>query len=79
MRYRHIPRTDLEVSEVGFGLWTVATDWWGRIEESDKVRLLQEAVGLGINTFDTADNLRVKGTAKRSWQRHWDTSETTSL
>ena len=55
MRYRHIPRTDLEVSEVGFGLWTVATDWWGRIEESDKVRLLQEAVGLGINTFDTAD------------------------
>ena len=55
MKYRHLPRTDLDLSEVGFGLWTLGTNWWGRIEESDKVRLLESAVDLGITTFDTAD------------------------
>ena len=55
MKYRHLPRTDLDPSEVGFGLWTVGTDWWGRIEESDKVLLLDKALDLGINFFDTAD------------------------
>ena len=55
MKYRHLPRTDIELSEIGFGLWTVATNWWGRIEESDGVRLLQKASNLGITFFDTAD------------------------
>ena len=55
MKHRHLPRTELDLSEVGFGLWTVATDWWGRIEESDKIRLLERAFDLGINFFDTAD------------------------
>ena len=55
MKYRHLPRTDLALSEVGFGLWTVATDWWGHIEESESVRLLEKAVDLGITFFDTAD------------------------
>ena len=55
MKYRHLPRTDLDLSEVGFGLWTVATNWWGRIEESEKFRLLEKAFDLGITFFDTAD------------------------
>ncbi len=29
MRYRRFGRSDLEVSEVGFGVWTLASDWWG--------------------------------------------------
>ena len=55
MKYRHLPRTDLDLSEVGFGLWTLGTTWWGRIEESEKVRLLEKAVELGITFYDTAD------------------------
>jgi len=55
MKYRHLPRTNLELSEVGFGLWTVSTNWWGRIEESDGIRLLEKAFDLGITCFDTAD------------------------
>ena len=55
MKYRHLPRTDLDLSEVGFGLWTVATNWWGRIEEADKVVLLEKAFDLGVTFFDTAD------------------------
>ncbi len=55
MKYRDLPRTGLTLSEVGFGAWTVSTGWWGKIEESDAIRLLQKAIDLGINFFDTAD------------------------
>ncbi len=57
MKYRHLPRTNLELSEVGFGLWTVSTNWWGHIEESDGIRLLEKAFDLGITCFDTADTI----------------------
>ena len=55
MQYRHLPRTDLGLSEVGFGLWTLGTNWWGRIEEPDKIQLLEKAFDLGVTFFDTAD------------------------
>ena len=55
MEYRELPRSDLHLSEVGFGVWTVATDWWGRLEEEQRTSLLENAVELGINFFDTAD------------------------
>lgn len=29
MKYRVFPNTDVRVSEVGFGTWTVSTGWWG--------------------------------------------------
>ena len=55
MNYRQLPRTDLNLSEVGFGVWTVATNWWGKIPEEERTALLENAVELGINFFDTAD------------------------
>jgi len=55
MKYRRLPRTDLELSEVGFGVWTVATDWWGKRTEAEQSALLENALELGINFFDTAD------------------------
>ena len=55
MQFRQLPRTDLTLSEVGFGLWTVATNWWGTIPDNEKTSLLENAVELGINFFDTAD------------------------
>ncbi|PKB80067.1 MAG: aldo/keto reductase [SAR202 cluster bacterium Io17-Chloro-G9] len=55
MKYRQMPRTDLTLSEVGFGVWTVATNWWGRIEPADRAALLENALELGVNFFDTAD------------------------
>ena len=55
MKYRTLGATDLEVSEVGFGVWTVATNWWGKIDERDGLTLLVKAYDLGINLFDTAD------------------------
>lgn len=55
MKFRPMPRTDLVLSEVGFGVWTVATNWWGRLEDAERAALLENAVELGVNFFDTAD------------------------
>lgn len=55
MRYRTYPKTDLTVSEVGFGLWTTATGWWGNMDDAQAVDLLGEALELGITLFDAAD------------------------
>ena len=55
MQYRQLPRTDLSLSAVVFGVWTVATTWWGKIPEEQRAALLENAVDLGVNFFDTAD------------------------
>jgi aryl-alcohol dehydrogenase-like predicted oxidoreductase len=55
MRYRSLGDTGIRVSEVGFGVWTVSTGWWGEVDEERSVRLLRRAFERGINYFDTAD------------------------
>jgi aryl-alcohol dehydrogenase-like predicted oxidoreductase len=55
MRYRQLGNTGITVSEVGFGLWTVATTWWDVTDETLAIALLRQAFDLGITLFDTAD------------------------
>ena len=55
MRYRTIAGTDIEVSEVGFGVWTVAAGWWGDHSDEQAVTLLRQAYDRGVTFFDTAD------------------------
>ncbi len=55
MKYRTYPKTDITVSEVGFGLWTTATGWWGEMTDDGAVALLHEARDLGVTLFDAAD------------------------
>ena len=55
MKYRQMKGTPLTVSEVGFGVWTVGTTWWGVRDRQMGIRLLREAFDLGITFFDTAD------------------------
>jgi aryl-alcohol dehydrogenase-like predicted oxidoreductase len=55
MKFRNFPRTDLQVSEVGFGVWTLATGWWGEKTDEEGITMLRQARELGINFFDTAD------------------------
>jgi aryl-alcohol dehydrogenase-like predicted oxidoreductase len=55
MRFRTYKNTDLAVSEVGFGLWTVSTGWWGNFTEGEAVSLMHKAFDLGITLFDAAD------------------------
>jgi aryl-alcohol dehydrogenase-like predicted oxidoreductase len=56
MRYRSFPGTDITVSELGFGLWTVSTGWWGEKSDAEAVALLRTARDEhGITFFDAAD------------------------
>lgn len=55
MKYRTFRGTDLQVSEIGFGLWTVSTGWWGTYTDDEAVALMREALDLGITLFDAAD------------------------
>lgn len=52
MRYRRFGETDLEVSEIGFGTWTLASDWWGKVEDTQG--MLHAAIDAGITFIDTA-------------------------
>jgi aryl-alcohol dehydrogenase-like predicted oxidoreductase len=55
MKYRTYPNSDVTVSEVGFGLWTTSTGWWGEKTDDDAVALLHDAYDLGITFYDAAD------------------------
>jgi len=55
MKFRTYTNTDLRVSEVGFGLWTISTGWWGRFTEGEAIALMHKAFDLGITLFDAAD------------------------
>ncbi len=55
MKYRTYPNSDVTVSEVGFGLWTTSTGWWGNNTDDEAVAMLREAHDLGITLFDAAD------------------------
>jgi aryl-alcohol dehydrogenase-like predicted oxidoreductase len=55
MKYRAYRNTGLKVSEVGFGLWTVSTGWWGDFSDEQAVALMRKAFDLGITLYDAAD------------------------
>ena len=52
MKYRQLGQTQLQVSEVGFGTWTLASNWWGEV--TNKAEMLHAALDAGINFIDTA-------------------------
>src|SRR5207253_1780988 len=45
----------VEVSELGFGTWTVSTGWWGNYTDAQAQTLIRKAIRRGINYIDTAD------------------------
>src|SRR6266576_296326 len=55
MRYRNLHGTDVSLSELGFGTWTLTTGWWGNYSDDDGRRLIRSAIDLGVNYIDTAD------------------------
>ena len=65
MNYNKLGKTDIKVSELGFGAWSIALDWWGKkIEEDEAKRMLKKAYDLGINYFETGD-MYGKGKSER--------------
>lgn len=59
MKYRKLGKSGIKVSEIGFGTWTIALDWWTtgnkKIDDEYAIKMLKRAYDLGINFFEMAD------------------------
>ncbi len=56
MRYSDFSVNSIDLSVIGFPLWTLATRGWGAQDTDVSIYLLQQAFEQGINFFDTADS-----------------------
>ena len=52
MNYRRLGRTGWMVSEIGYGMWGMAS--WTGSSDAESQQSLQRAIDLGCNFFDTA-------------------------
>lgn len=55
MRRRPLGNTSIEVTELSLGTWGLSGDGYGPVSELDQDRVIERALALGINLFDTAD------------------------
>jgi aryl-alcohol dehydrogenase-like predicted oxidoreductase len=55
MKERRLGKTDLRVSEIGFGCWAIGGNAYGPVRDKDSLEALAAAFDSGINFFDTAD------------------------
>lgn len=55
MRRRSLGRTALDVTELSLGTWGLSGDGYGTVAEVEQDRVIDRALGLGINLFETAD------------------------
>ncbi|MFQ5940138.1 MAG: aldo/keto reductase [Nitrososphaerales archaeon] len=56
MKYRKLGKSNIKVSEIGFGAWVIGLDWWGKkIGDDEAIKMLKKAHDLGITFYDTAD------------------------
>jgi len=54
MQQRPLPGTDLTVSAIGFGCWTIGGRAWGPVDDRVSVAAVHAALDAGITLFDTA-------------------------
>src|SRR5215469_9126872 len=54
MEYRQFGNTGLTISAIGFGCWEIGGTY-GRVDEAEFRRAVPQAIGKGINCFDTAE------------------------
>jgi aryl-alcohol dehydrogenase-like predicted oxidoreductase len=54
MHYRKLGKTNLKVSEIGFGAWQIGGGNWGKQDDAEAIKSVQLALDLGVNFIDTA-------------------------
>ncbi len=54
MQYRTLGRTDLSVSEIGYGAWGIGQSMWIGADDKESLRALHTAIDKGLNFIDTA-------------------------
>ena len=63
MKYRNLGKTDIKVSEISLGCWTMGgLNWvdgtpngWANVDEADVTKAIKLALDNGVNHFDNAD------------------------
>lgn len=63
MKYRTLGTTDIKVSEISLGCWTLGgLNWnegysvgWANVDEEEAIRAIQLGIEKGVNHFDNAD------------------------
>ena len=56
MKYRKLGKSNLAVSEIGFGTWGIGGISYGPTDDDESVRALQCAFDKGINFYDTSNS-----------------------
>lgn len=56
MKYKKLGKTDLKVSEIGFGTWPISGEGYGPTDDNVSIQTLNKALDKGINFIDTADS-----------------------
>lgn len=54
MEFAKIAGTDLSVSRIGLGTWSIGGWMWGGSDDDEAVRTIRSALDHGINLIDTA-------------------------
>ena len=52
---RILGKSGIEVTKIGVGLWAIGGDEWGEVDDRESLNMIDAALDLGINFFDTAD------------------------
>jgi len=55
LKRRVLGKSDIAISEIGFGLWAAGGDFWGPTDDGVILDAIDFALEHGINFFDTAD------------------------
>src|SRR5947199_2208923 len=79
MNYRNLGKTDVKVSEISFGCWTMGgLNWvngtpngWADVNENEITAGIKAAIDAGVNHFDNAD-VYANGRAERRLARVLD-------
>jgi len=57
MKIRRLGKTELQISEVGYGAWQLGpSDFWGEMADTEAHALVHCALDMGCTLFDTAPN-----------------------
>ncbi len=54
MQYRKLGKTELQVSEIGFGAWGIGGEMWKGSNDDESIQALHAAIDEGVTFIDTA-------------------------
>lgn len=69
MKYRILGRTDVRVSEIGFGAWAIGESWWGVQPEKDSIDALHKALDTTVSELPDLTEDLLRRLRQHAWLR----------